>query len=83
MDKYQLLELMIREQDDAPDTDLYCVSALLAKSLEAVAPKLNDMEMLRFIEVGAAICRYANREFGMNVPVEDLFPPSEIWRNVR
>lgn len=83
MDKYRLLDLMMQEQEDAPDTDLYCVSALLAKHLEAVSSKLNDREMQKFIEVGAAICRYANREFGMNVPVEDLFPKSEIWRDVR
>lgn len=83
MDKYRLLDLMMQEQEDAPDTDLYCISALLAKHLESVSPKLNEAEMLKFIQVGAAICRYANREFGMNVPVEDLFPPSEIWQNVR
>lgn len=83
MDKYRLLDLMMREQEDAPDTDLYCISALLAKHLETVSPKLSEREMERFVEIGAAICRYANREFGMNVPVEDLFPPSEIWRNVR
>lgn len=83
MDKYRLLNLMMREQEDAVDTDLYCICALLAKHLESVSGKMNDAEMQKFIEVGAAICRYANREFGMNVPVEDLFPPSEIWRNVR
>jgi hypothetical protein len=74
---------MMQEQDHAPDKDLYCISALLAKHLETIAPKLNDVEMRKFIEVGAAICRYANREFGVNVPVEDLFPRSEIWRDVR
>lgn len=83
MDKYRLLNRMLREQDDAPDTDLYCISALLAKHLESVSGRLSDTEIQQFVEVGAAICRYANREFGMNVPVEDLFPPSEIWRNVR
>jgi hypothetical protein len=82
VDKYRLLNLMMQEQEDAPDTDLYCVSALLAKHLETVSGKLSEEEMQKFIEVGAAICRYANREFGMNVPVEDLFPPSEIWRDV-
>ncbi|RJF96067.1 hypothetical protein [Noviherbaspirillum saxi] len=83
VDKYRILERMMHNENEAVDTDLYCISALLAERLAEISPKLSSSEMERFIEIGAAICRYGHREFGASVPVEDLFPQSEIWSNLR
>ncbi|KRB81855.1 hypothetical protein [Noviherbaspirillum sp. Root189] len=83
MDKYRILERMMRDRDDAVDTDLYCIAALLAERLEEISSKLGPSELERFIEIGAAICRYGYREFGIGAPVDDLFPQSEIWGNLR
>lgn len=81
MDKYQILALMMREENEVIDADLYTVCAILADRLAAASDRLNAEEMTAFVQVGAAIYRHGMAEFGSAVPIEDLFPANENWPN--
>jgi hypothetical protein len=81
MDKRQILSLMMRKEHQVIDANLYSLSALMAKELADVSHKLNQGELYRLIDIGAAIYRHGLIEFGAGVPVDDLFPAWENWTN--
>jgi hypothetical protein len=79
MNKYQIMALMMREDHQVLDTDLFSTSAVLAERLAGISTRLSEQEMDAFINIGAAIYRAGLNEFGAGVPVEDLFPANENW----
>ncbi|MES2537330.1 MAG: hypothetical protein V4632_15810 [Pseudomonadota bacterium] len=79
MDKFQVLSLMMRKDNQIIDADLYSISALMADALADVSGKLNQQEIYRLIDIGAAIYRHGLQEFGAGVPMDDLFPACENW----
>jgi hypothetical protein len=79
MTKEQILSLMMRQEHQVIDTDLYSLAALLAERLALISESLDEGALNRFIDIGAAIYRHGLGEFREGVPVEDLFPASENW----
>ncbi|RJG06640.1 hypothetical protein D3870_12010 [Noviherbaspirillum cavernae] len=75
MDKYQIMSLMMREEHQIIDDDLYTLSERLAERLAHVADKLDDAEINRFIDIGAAIYRHGLKEFGVDAALA-----REHWR---
>jgi hypothetical protein len=79
MDKFQVLALMMREENEVMDANLYTVCAMLADRLSMISDRLSEEEMMAFVQVGAVVYRHGMAEFGSAVPIEDLFPANENW----
>lgn len=77
MDKFELLALMMREDSQAKEANLYSVTADMAEKLANIAGRLDQNELACFVEIGATIYRQGVRTFGAGVPMEDLFPARE------
>ena len=79
MSKQEILSQMMRTEHYAIDTNLYSLCATFAEQVAAVADRLEDAEIERFIEIGASMYRSGRAQFGADVPVEDLFPSRKNW----
>lgn len=79
MNKYEIMSLMMRGENQRIHADLYSIAALLAEQLAKVSDKLSAQEIDRFIQIGGAVYHAGVNEFGAAVPVEDLFPAEENW----
>jgi len=79
MTKQEILSKMMRTEHHAIETDMYSLCAIFAEQLAAVIDRLDEAEIKRFIEIGAAMYRSGRAEFGAAVPVEDLFPSRKSW----
>lgn len=78
MDKYQILALMTREENQL-DADPFALAASLAQELGMLSERLKEEELLRLIRIGGAIYRIGVEKFGTAVEMEDLFPACDNW----
>jgi hypothetical protein len=83
MTKQHALSLMMRHENHVVEADLYTVAALMAETIADVSDQLDDRQVDRFINIGAAIYRHGLNEFKEGVEVEDLFPAKDNWPNGR
>lgn len=78
MDKYQILALMMRAENQF-DADMFTLAAMLAEQIETVSERLSDQDVARLIQVGGALYRLGVEKYGAAVELEDLFPACENW----
>lgn len=77
MDKFECMSRIVRDESTLKYSDLFSVASSLAEQLAAIAERLDEQELRRFLDIGAAIYRHGMEEFdeqNARSPIAELMP---------
>ncbi len=77
MNKFQILALMMRGNQQLGETNLFSVAALMAEALADIAGKLSEDEFYRLVSIGTAIYSHGTSELGDAAEGEDFFSEND------